>query len=178
MSDDNSKNNDKQLFQEAMKGVTPLHKSNKTRSFRDKPKPSARVRTYIPKSQPIILSNPWEYDDITPDTCLSFGSQTIGSRQFKALQKGQIRPEARLDLHGYCVDKAAIELPNFIQRARAMNKRCVLIIHGKGSRYERHSTLKSHVNHWLKQLPEVLAYHSAQSRDGGGGAVFVLLKKK
>ena len=34
-----------------------------------------------------------------------------------------------------------------------------------------------YVAHWLKQLPDVLAFHSAPEWKGGCGAVYVILKK-
>ncbi|MGY8862749.1 MAG: Smr/MutS family protein, partial [Pseudomonadales bacterium] len=37
--------------------------------------------------------------------------------------------------------------------------------------------IKSHVNHWLQQLDAVLAFTSALPKDGGTGALYVLLKK-
>jgi DNA-nicking Smr family endonuclease len=36
---------------------------------------------------------------------------------------------------------------------------------------------KSYVNHWLRELDEVIAYHTAQPMHGGFGATYVLLKK-
>ena len=36
--------------------------------------------------------------------------------------------------------------------------------------------LKTHVAYWLPQLNDVLAFSSAQSRDGGTGAIYVILK--
>ena len=37
--------------------------------------------------------------------------------------------------------------------------------------------LKSYVAHWLGQMPQVIAYSSADRRHGGTGAVLVLVKK-
>ncbi|EXJ09223.1 Smr domain protein [Nitrincola nitratireducens] len=37
--------------------------------------------------------------------------------------------------------------------------------------------IKSCVNDWLQQIPQVLAFTSAQPKDGGTGAVYVLLKR-
>ena len=37
--------------------------------------------------------------------------------------------------------------------------------------------LKGYVNHWLKELDAVQAFHSAQPQHGGTGAVYVLLRK-
>ena len=37
--------------------------------------------------------------------------------------------------------------------------------------------MKSYVAHWLKQMNDVIAYHSAPDFKGGTGAVMVILKK-
>jgi hypothetical protein len=37
--------------------------------------------------------------------------------------------------------------------------------------------LKGYVQHWLQELEEVQAFHSAQPVHGGTGAVYVLLRK-
>ena len=54
------------------------------------------------------------------------------------------------------------------------------IVHGKGdsrTERERASILKGCTDHWLRQLEVVQAFHSAQPRHGGTGAVYVLLRK-
>ena len=57
-------------------------------------------------------------------------------------------------------------------------RQVVRIIHGKAhSNKDRQQTLKSHTNHWLKQMPDVLAFCSAPSAGGGTGSVLVLLKE-
>jgi DNA-nicking Smr family endonuclease len=53
----------------------------------------------------------------------------------------------------------------------------VLIAHGRGEQSATPARLKSYVAHWLGQLPEVIAYSSADARHGGTGAVLVLLRK-
>ena len=55
--------------------------------------------------------------------------------------------------------------------------RCALVTHGKGEGRLQPAKLKSCVNHWLRQFNSVLAFHTAQRRDGGMGATYVLLKK-
>jgi DNA-nicking Smr family endonuclease len=169
----------KSLFEEAMKNVKPLRQSNKTQPTKARIQPTKRKKSKLPESaQPIYssLSNPWETSDIQPETCLSFGKDHVQRAQFKALKHGEIRPETRLDLHGFYLEEASNALVQFIHHAREQNMRCILVIHGKGGRFHEPPILKNHVNHWLKQLPEVLAFHSALARDGGHGAVYVLLK--
>jgi len=74
------------------------------------------------------------------------------------------------------VSAAREALIHFISQSYMAGFRCVLIIHGKGGVQNEISILKSHVNHWLKQFTEILAFHSALPKDGGRGAVYVLLK--
>jgi DNA-nicking Smr family endonuclease len=55
--------------------------------------------------------------------------------------------------------------------------RCARIIHGKGSSTSgRPPVLKQKVNYWLRLYDQVLAFCSATRRDGGTGAVYVLLR--
>lgn len=37
---------------------------------------------------------------------------------------------------------------------------------------------KNLLNRWLPQMNEVIAFHSALPKDGGSGAIYVLLKRK
>ena len=122
------------------------------------------------------INDPWDKSDITPESCLSFGGSRLQAKQFKALKQGKTRPESWLDLHQLYLNEAEPELLHFIHEAYEEGLRCVLVIHGKGGRFHEPPILKTHVNHWLKQLPEVLAFHSAAARDGGHGAVYVLLR--
>jgi DNA-nicking Smr family endonuclease len=96
------------------------------------------------------------------------------------LRRGQIRPEARLDLHGLTQAEAHAALASFIRRARAAGHRCVLVVTGKGS-VATGGVLRREVPRWL-ELPElsgaILGIAPAQARDGGSGALYVLLRRK
>ena len=52
----------------------------------------------------------------------------------------------------------------------------IKIVHGKGLQNGQ-PLIKTCVNGWLRQIPQVLAFVSALPRDGGTGAAYVLLKK-
>ena len=72
------------------------------------------------------------------------------------------------------------EIFEFIEECYQYGLRSVLIVHGKGESKAdstRGSILKGCVDKWLRDLKTVLAFHSAQPRDGGTGAVYVLLRK-
>lgn len=118
-----------------------------------------------------------EINTSTSDEVLSFRGNGIQQRLFKKLRHGQIPVEARLDLHGLTVEPAREILSHFITDCLSQQYMCVIIVHGKGSRGDL-PVLKTMLNHWLKQIPDILAYSSAQPQDGGTGALYVLLKNK
>ena len=95
----------------------------------------------------------------------------------KKLRRGDYLVQDILDLHRKTVVEARHELFWFLQRSLARELRLVLVSHGKGLHSEQPGRLKSHVAHWLKQIPEVVAYCSALRTGGGTGAVYVLLRK-
>lgn len=106
----------------------------------------------------------------------------------KRLRQGHFRPAATLDLHGLNVEHSRDQVWWAIQEALKHNDRCIRIVHGKagtGYRDEKGdlqdmgtALIKSHVSHWLQQIETVMAFCSAQPKDGGTGAVYVLLKKQ
>ncbi len=121
------------------------------------------------------LSDNFQHEVYTEST-LAYCSANTPTKRLQALKKGAIAWQGRLDLHGLNKDAARDRLVQFINQELALNHRCLLIIHGKGNRYNSSPVLKNLVNHWLPQFSEVLAFHSAQPRDGGNGALYVLLR--
>ena len=82
-----------------------------------------------------------------------------------------------IDLHGKNIEQAYQTVMDFIAFAKEQEFRCILIIHGKGERQKEKALIKSYVAHWLRQIPEVLAFHSAPQWKGGTGALMIILKK-
>jgi len=94
------------------------------------------------------------------------------------LKRGKHPVEARLDLHGMTQDEAHRALASFIRGARASGKRCVLVITGRGS--AGGGVLRAAVPRWLDEpefRPHLLAIATAQPRDGGAGALYVMLRR-
>ena len=123
------------------------------------------------------LSN-YNQDAVNSDSIIVYSKSSIPHKQLIKLKNGQIPWQARLDLHGLNEESAKDALCEFIIKQLNHGNRCLLIIHGKGSKHGEAPILKNLVNRWLRQLPEILAFHSALGRDGGSGAVYVLLKRK
>lgn len=114
---------------------------------------------------------------VAPDDVLSFQRPGIQHGVFRKLRLGQYRSDARLDLHRVTLAEAQRNVYRFIQDCLHHQIRCCQIIHGMGRNTQPQAMLKSHVNAWLCQLPEVIAFHTAPQTDGGFGAVYVLLRK-
>jgi DNA-nicking Smr family endonuclease len=105
----------------------------------------------------------------------------VDKRSAARLRRGKLPVEARLDLHGYSQAEAHRELDAFLAGAQAAGKRCVLIITGKGTTKETGGVLRAQVPNWLNQPPNrdrILAFDHAQSKDGGLGALYVLLRRR
>ena len=116
---------------------------------------------------------------VAPNEVLSYRSAGAQPFLLKKLKNGEYREADFIDLHGKTVEEAYEYTRRYIVAARNEGYRCVLIIHGKSEREyaKKKATLKSYVAHWLKQMPEVLAFHSAPEWKGGTGALMVILKK-
>jgi DNA-nicking Smr family endonuclease len=114
---------------------------------------------------------------VTSDEALFFARPGLQQRQLQRLKRGQLAIGAELDMHGMTAAMARSAVVNFIALCREQHIRCVRIIHGKGyGSGDSAPVLKNRINSWLRQHHDVLAFSSAQIRDGGSGALYVLLR--
>jgi len=147
--------------------TTPLPPApHKARDAR--PKPAA-------PTQPAATVSPG-YPDLAPGATVG-----VDDRTMQRLKRGQLRPEARLDLHGKTQAEAHRELVTFIEGARGTGRRCVIIVTGKGRVSEGGGVLRRQVPQWLNApaiRPCVLGFAAAQPKDGGAGALYVLLRRR
>lgn len=188
MPNDESHNEDKALFRAMMRDVTPL-KHRKKISVETPRQPQNNPAEKNSANQPLQpsmkkkalssippLSSVYS-EAVCSEDILSFCSPTLPAKRFQQLKKGEIPFEAVLDLHGFNVDRARESLCHFILEQSSRNTLCILIIHGKGNLRGEKPVIKNHTNHWLRQIPQVLGFHSARPKHGGPGALYVLLKR-
>jgi DNA-nicking Smr family endonuclease len=169
------------FFRAAMKDVKPLKRlpvvktrvKKTSRLSQGKAVPVCKKVVKFDKDLIFSLSDPLE-QNVTAEDKLFFKRQGPQIKVIKKLVRGEMAYSACLDLHGMTVTQARKAVMKFLLLSHESGFRCVQIIHGKG---QFNSTLKNHVNYWLPQIPLVLAFSSAQARDGGRGAVYVLLAK-
>lgn len=107
---------------------------------------------------------------------LSFRRPHVPLKMLKDLKRGRYSIQDELDLHGLTANEARIMLRKFMDDVLREGHRCVRIVHGKGLRSGPGGpVLKVKLNKWLPQWEQVLAYTTAPARDGGTGALYVLL---
>ncbi len=169
------KTKDSNLFQSAIGKVTPIKSDKQVLSSPPKPKP-------YPKKQDTPTGNKFTKNptDIlhtlqTEDT-LHYTTPGLQKNILKKMRQGHYGLDAELDLHGLTSVQAKAELIQFLHFCEQDGCRCVRIIHGKGYRSENNvPVLKNDINLWLRQHQEVQAFCSATQKEGGAGAVLVLL---
>lgn len=113
-------------------------------------------------------------------------NRDLDARTQQRLRKGQMEIEARLDLHGLNQTQAYDALMMFIRKAIARELRCVLVITGKGAKRtednsEPRGVLQKRVPEWLNEPrmhEHILKTQEAQPKDGGRGALYVLLRRR
>lgn len=118
-----------------------------------------------------------EVPEVAPRDVLEWKKDGVQHQVFSRLKNGQYEIEGSLDLHRLSVREARDAVFKFFRLAEAKRWRTVLIAHGRGEQSATPARLKSYVARWLGQLPQVIAYVSADRRHGGTGAVLVLVKK-
>lgn len=173
------------LWQRALSGVKPLKTEASVPLTPARPgKQEALMRRALAEgeremenlgiSDTQALLNP-----VASEARLAFRRVGVQVGQFKKLQDGQLNWRAAVDLHGCTVEDARKAVLQLVADAREEGITVIKIVHGKGYSQETGgSLLKTCVNGWLQQHPAVLAFCSATARDGGAGAVLVLLKRQ
>ncbi len=182
MGRNNKTDNDGELFRQMMSEVKPLsgNKSGQRRITIQKARPVPKRRPPAPDTPSSAGFVPREHAPaVTPEEALFFARSGPQRRLLRRLKRGEIRPETSLDLHGQTLAEAGVLLARFLEEARDAGLRCVCVVHGKGHRSATgRPVLKTQVNQWLQDTSAVLAFCSAQPKDGGMGAVYVLLSQR
>ena len=176
MSHDSIKDGEESLFLAEMGGVTPLKPDNKIKL---KKKPEKPFRQHHDEDHNYAIDDVFSSAEIIGDCpdILSFSRSGLQHKVLKKLRQGKHPIEHALDLHGLTVEQARGELLEFLGECEAAGVRHAIIVHGKGFRSKDKPVIKPMVNRWLRAADIVLAFHTAQPKDGGSGAVYVLLRK-
>lgn len=174
---------DDESFRDAMQDVAPLEQRRVSHAkpvvevtIGQRQRREAAAGTASDRVDPNFLTAT-EVAQVDPLAIISWKKDGVQDAVFRRLRLGQYEIEGELDLHGKNVEESRARVFEFLHLAQAKGWRSVLIAHGRGVRSETPARIKSFVAHWLVEHPEVNAFHSAERRHGGTGAVYVLVKK-
>jgi len=159
---------DQALFLEAIGGTKPLGTRDRIPVPPPPPSP-VRVVELPPVVALVVEGDGQRYAARAPG---------VSRAQIAALRAGKIHTEETLDLHGHTVERGLQELREFLVAAHRIGRRCVLIIHGKGTHSEFGAPLREAVLAALlgplSGLVHALA--TAGPADGGEGATYLVLR--
>ena len=183
------------LWAEVARSANPLHSDYKPKTTDTSAKPLPKTPAPAPK--PSI--EPFEVGaraktrlpshDLRPALSKEVASapRVMDKNAYRQMQRGKLKPEGRIDLHGMTVSHAHGALTAFVLSSHAAGKRLVLVITGKGRVSDddspiptRTGILRHQVPHWLSLPPLagiVLQVAEAHQRHGGSGAFYVYLRR-
>jgi DNA-nicking Smr family endonuclease len=175
---------DQEAFASAMEGVEPLGWSATPLTL----PPPFEIPVWSDGERDALdelkafLAGGGDMDPFATGEGVEGAASSSARRLLPRLRKGDFSVQDHLDLHGFGLDDAKVMLMQFLRQAQHRSLSCVRIVHGRGkhSPSEPHA-MKRAVTQWLvsrKLRRTVVAFASARWRDGGSGAVYVLLYRK
>ncbi|OQY43063.1 MAG: hypothetical protein B6240_13355 [Desulfobacteraceae bacterium 4572_87] len=178
---------DERLFSEAMTGVSPISRGNRT--IMKAPDKDSLRPPHAPRNEALevlahlsdLISGSAEMDITFSDEYVEGCVKGFDPRLMQQLKDGLFPIEDYVDLHRLTQETAEARIRDFLLSSQGRGLRCVLIVHGKGLNSENHiPVLKKRIPLWLSRGPvrkTILAFSTAKHYDGGTGAIYVLLKR-
>jgi len=173
---------DMAAFKRTMQSVTPIKQAARVEHKPvTQPAPALRRANALgetPTRADAGVSDGGEITHLLSEGGTAFVRGDAAPDTARNLRRGQWRAGAELDLHGLRVEQARHALLSFLDECQEHGIRCVRIVHGKGYGSQGlEPVLKDKARTWLVQKNEVLAFSEAPEREGGAGALLVLLRQ-
>ena len=167
------------LFAQAMQGVAPVDGKG-----RDLPLKKQENKSAPESNQPYLedfLQGKFEFALEYTDEFFEGHVMGVDPLILSKLRAGQYSPESHVDLHGQNSEQAYESLVTFIRHAYGKGQRSLVVVTGRGKNSPGGlGILRQNMQDWLTKDPlkrVVLAFCTAQPKDGGTGAIYVLLRK-
>lgn len=109
---------------------------------------------------------------------------TLDGSWDRKLQSGSVAPDRILDLHGLNLDRAWSAIDLALERAIDAGDRVLLLITGHerpGTPPVQRGRIRAAVHDWLavsRHAPRIAAVRAAHSRHGGGGSLYIILRRR
>ena len=114
-------------------------------------------------------------------------ADTLDGHWDRRLKAGQVAPDITLDLHGHGLDAAYTRLMGGLAQAWAMQARVVLVVAGRSrpvdaaDRGSARGAIRAKMLDWLaasEHSSAIAAVRNAHPRHGGGGALYLILRRR
>lgn len=135
---------------------------------------AAKPKGRVPATRPAALP---------PKRTQFLHTATLDGGWDRRLSSGRIQPDRTLDLHGHNLDRAWEAIDLALERAIASDDRVLLLITGherKGEPPLERGRIRAAVNDWLavsRHANRIAAVRGAHRRHGGGGSLYIILRK-
>jgi DNA-nicking Smr family endonuclease len=168
-------------FLNELKGVKPIQKTDRVLTVQPKNTLAQQLKRQAIEVNQNLINNYLsveKVEPVDPYDHISFKQDGVQHGVFKNLRLGKYNIDFVLNLQQHKFEQARTALFTHIINSHKEGDRTLLIKHGLGLRSQPFpALLKSYLHRWLQQMPEVIAYHTAQPNHGGNSSVYVLLKK-
>jgi DNA-nicking Smr family endonuclease len=108
---------------------------------------------------------------------------TLDGTWDRRLLSGSIKPDRVVDLHGHDLDRAWRAIDTALERAIASGERVILLVtghHRPGEPPVQRGKIRAAVHDWLaasRHAPRIAAVRGAHRRHGGGGSLYIVLRR-
>jgi DNA-nicking Smr family endonuclease len=115
---------------------------------------------------------------------VSIERRTLDGSWDRKLKSGSVEPDRVLDLHGMNLDRAWTAIDRTLEQAIANGERVILLItghHRAGDPPVQRGRIRAAVHDWLaasSHAGEIAAVRGAHRRHGGGGSLYLILRRK
>lgn len=177
---------DETTFFAAMRGVARIHPED-GRQVAAKPPVAAPPARPDPAEGPTrhleqLLRGEVDFELEFSEEYMHGYVRGLDAKIFQQLRAGRFSYEGHMDMHGLNAEQAYENLLFFLRESYHLGRRCVLLVTGRGRNSPGGlSVLKQEIQTWLTREPlrrVVLAFSTAQPKDGGAGALYVLLRSR
>ena len=109
---------------------------------------------------------------------------TLDASWDRRLRGGSVEPDRVLDLHGMNLDSAWQAIDRGLEQAIARGERIVLLItghHRPGDPPVKRGKIRAAVHDWLaasRHAGDIAAVRGAHRRHGGGGSLYLVLRRR
>jgi len=108
---------------------------------------------------------------------------TLDGTWDRKIRSGSVQPDRIVDLHGHSLDSAWRAIDDALERAESAGDRVVLLVtghHRSGEPPVRRGKIRAAVHDWLavsRHAPRIAAVRGAHPRHGGGGSLYIVLRR-